>query len=166
MPVNYESRCLSAIQTNKAIENGYIGSAPYSLINTAWACFNIEDLLSLTTRGENFTAPGFDGQTARNLSRDQLTGSLQFIFDGVLSKSGTPRANPVAGLELNRRDFIANVVEPPAAPSTRTLSVTLADGTTQTAAFQATSFTFRYNTNISGMAFAVVSFRLPAGRLS
>lgn len=164
---SYPPRCQPRIKTDFAIETGTINTGEANerdLICPAWACFNIADMLGLVMRGVNYTSPGSSGQTARGLVIEQLEADLAFIFDGTEDRDGVDNADVVVGLEVNRRDFIDNVVTPPAAPSTRTWTITLADGTAAAEPLQVTKFKWTY-TGHPGLARAVLSIRIPSGRL-
>lgn len=79
---------------------------------SAWWCINAGILRdSAPRRGENVALYGVDGALPRRRLRDQRTVDLQFVFDGASNRSGTPYADPKAGLLANIEDFLSSVVD-------------------------------------------------------
>jgi hypothetical protein len=132
-----------------------------NLNNGAWCAINWDDFLGRQFRGEDLLVPGVDYLLPRDRYADYIQGSLHLIFDGNVNAAGVSHApNTVMhGLELNRRAFITNVATP---PDTRTLTLTLTDGSTIAGPVRTIDFLWARG-EVMGMARAVWTFRLPEG---
>lgn len=139
-----------------------------SLITPAWTPENLDDLFDRMMKGSDFDVPGAHGATPRARYRAVLIVSLRMWFSGYADRLGAdaPDDDVTRQLQVNRRDFITNVVAPSAAAdSTRLLSVTEADGLVVTAPCHVTDFEWRA-AGARGLARGTLTLSIPAGRLA
>lgn len=140
------------------------GAETIDLMGGAWCAYNIDDLLGQLIRGDDLLVPGADGVLARDRYLDRIDASVQMVFDGNVDPNGVSHAplQLMAGLEINRRAFIASAVTPPASPATFTLTLTVADGTVLEGPLHCEGFAWARH-EVEGMARAVWRVSLPLG---
>ncbi|MFW6204434.1 MAG: hypothetical protein ACOC96_05635 [Actinomycetota bacterium] len=140
------------------------GAEDIELMTGAWCAYNIDQLLHEAIRGDDLLIPGADGVLARDRYRDRLDASIQMAFDGNVDHDGVTHfpLDVMAGLEINRRAFIAAAVTPPASPATFTLSLIVADGAVLEGPLHCEGFQWSRG-EVEGMARAVWRVSLPLG---
>lgn len=154
--------CGSGATVDEATLTG--GAEPITLMNGAWCAHNIDDLLGVTIRGNDLLVPGADGVLARDRYLDRIDASVRMVFDGNVDHTGVSHAPAelMAGLEINRREFIAAAVNPPASPATFALQLTVADGTVLEGELHCEGFQWQRG-ELEGIARAVWQVSLPLG---
>jgi hypothetical protein len=140
------------------------GAEGIDLMNGAWCAYNVDELLQESIRGDDLLVPGADRILPRDRYLGRLDASIQMVFDGNVDHNDVSHAplTLMAGLERNRRAFIASAVNPPASPALFTLTLTVADGAVFTAPLHCEGFTWARH-QIEGMARAVWRVSLPLG---
>ena len=138
-----------------------------SLLTAAWLVTNLDEVYSRVMRGSDYLAPRQDGVVARARKIDRLSVSLRFVFSGWENSAGTVQnANPVSGLAVNRREFVAAIVALPGTDTeTRTLSITETGQSAETAAVHVEEFEWGA-AQARGLARAVLRLSIPAGKLT
>jgi len=103
------------------------GTDSANLVGPAWQVTDWSPIKGWATRGRDLLVPGEDGVLQRGRMTDKMDAALRMVFTGEVDRSGASYSplTVCAGIELNRRDFLALAVVP--GPS-RTLTVTWMDG--------------------------------------
>lgn len=138
-----------------------------SLLTAGWLVTNLDEVYRRVHRGSDYLAPRLDGVVARARKIGRLDVSLRMVFSGWENPAGTVQnANPVSGLIVNRRAFVAAVVDLPGTDTeTRELAITETGQSAETADVHVEEFEWGA-AQARGLARAVLRITIPAGLLT
>jgi hypothetical protein len=146
---------------------GGLTIASVDMMQPAWQVRNLVSLwLPGDQRGADKLIPGVAGRKPYARYVDTTTRTLELKITGEINRTGTPYADRFEGLQVNIDYLITNVVNPTGSgDGTRSLVLTMPDGTTRTESVHVTGMDIgRYN-ETGRWVLATIDLSIPSGRI-
>lgn len=144
-----------------------IGSVDFNRGTTtqAWKILNLNTLMDgPAIRGSDRLLPGAAGVRARKRRADVTVHSMELIVTGITTSAGVRNADFAAGLWINLKYLRDNVTDPySTGDGTRSATLYLPDGTTQTASVHCSTLQTQPVDQSSYYVKATFDLSIPAG---
>lgn len=117
-----------------------LGASDVDLMTPAWRCINLMAAWSTATRGESLIIPTVTGRKSRARRIDELVVGLEIVVRGDATSAGGAAVGGVWSQLADNVVELSAVATPPGTQTGHSLTLTLPNGDTYTAAGFVTSF--------------------------
>lgn len=137
------------------------------MMGPAWQVRNLVELwMPAQQRGRDKVIPGVNGRRPYRRFNDATTRTLAMKITGDVDRTGAAQSDKFEGLQKNIDYLIANVVAPTGATDgTRSLVLTMPDGTTRTEPVHVTGMELGEFDRAARWLLATIDLSIPAGRI-